>query len=232
MISSLVNRAFQLSAAAPVDGSIVEFGVYKGSGSLTMAKLAKRYFGTVPAMFGFDSFEGMPPTSTPLEHALASEWAEGTFADTSLESVQARLTEAGVAITLVKSVFSDLRPLAEYGVTRVRIAHIDADVYEGYRDALRLLTPHVGVGTVMLFDESIPPSDYRYQGVRLHGKRAVEEWERSTGANLHLVRFGWTVGLHVIVDEDYLRRYHSILERVRRDSPRESLVNLLQGIAR
>src|SRR5258708_7334491 len=212
MIAGLAERAFRLSAAAPVDGAIVEFGVYRGSGTLTMARLARRHLGAVPPIFCFDSFAGMPPTDVPLVRELAVEWGTGTFNDTSLEAVQARLEQAGVKATLVKGVFSTLKPLAEYGVGKVRVAHIDADIYEGYRDALRLLTPHVNVGTVIMFDESIPPSDHRYQGVRVHGKRAVEEWEQATGFNLHLIRFASTVALCVSVDESYLLRHDALID--------------------
>ncbi len=32
MIPAMTERAFELMAAAPVDGCLVEFGVYKGGG--------------------------------------------------------------------------------------------------------------------------------------------------------------------------------------------------------
>lgn len=168
----------------------------------------------------------MPATDVPLEGGCATDWAKGTFADTSLESVQARLKDEGIHATLTKGIFSDLKPLEQYGIDHVRFAHIDADIYEGYRDALRLITPYVQVGTVILFDESIPPTDYRYQSVRAHGKRALEEWEQTTGFNLHLIRFEWTVALCVIVDEAYLKQNAPMITKLRRDTLPESLKNL------
>ncbi len=228
MIASLAGRAFRLMAAAPVEGSLVEFGVYQGGGLSMMASLAKKHLGGVPPLFGFDTFAGMPTTEEPLEHALEAFWAPGTFADTSVEGVRARLRGDGVEATLVPAVFGDLPPLSELGVGNVRFAHIDADIYEGYRDALRLLTPHLGVGSVVLFDESWPPNEWRYQSVRDHGWRAVREWEDETGFNLHVVRFSWTGALNVIVDEDYLRRHWRAIDRARKDTIEESVRNIVR----
>jgi len=222
MISALTERAFKLMQIAPVAGDLVEFGVYKGGGISAIFRFARKYLDNIPPIYGFDSFGGMPPTNVPLESGCATDWASGTFADTSLENVQQRLQNEGIQANLTKGIFADLRPLDEYGIDKIRFAHIDADIYEGYRDALRLITPHVQIGTVILFDESIPSTDYRYQGVRFHGKRAVEEWENATGLNLHLIRFEWTVALCVIVDESYLKQYAPAIVRLRRNTLREA----------
>jgi hypothetical protein len=82
------------------------------------------------------------------------------------------------------------------------------------------------VGTVIIFDESVPPNDWRYQSVREHGQRAVREWENETRINLHLIRFEWTVALCVVVDEDYLRRHWRIIDRLRKDTISESVRNI------
>jgi len=224
--TALTERGFMLMAAAPVEGCMLEFGVYKGDGLIALARLARQYLPEMPPAYGFDSFEGMPPTSAPLEDGCAQDWAKGSFSDTSLETTQQRLQRHGVNAKLVKGLFGDLSPLAEYGIGKVRFAHIDADIYEGYRDALQLLTPHVQVGTVMLFDEIVPPTDYRYQSIRNHGRRAVQEWERATGFNLHLIRFEWTMALCVIVDRDYLKRYGRVITQIRRDIVQESTMNI------
>lgn len=226
MLKGPTERAFRLMEAVPVKGCIVEFGVYQGASLLYFAKLARQILHEVPPMYGFDSFEGMPPTQQSLEADLARDWAKGTFGDTSLEEVQGRLVREGARAKLVKGVFADLAPLQQYGIDRVRFAHVDADIYEGYRDALRLLTPHLQVGTVIIFDESVPPNDWRYQSVREHGQRAVREWENETRINLHLIRFEWTVALCVVVDEDYLRRHWRIIDRLRKDTISESVRNI------
>lgn len=201
-----------------------------GGGLSAIAQLARKYLPQLPPIYGFDSFEGMPPTDAPLDGIHAQDWTEGTFSDTSLEIVRQRLQNEGVQARFVKAVFADLLPLTEYGISKVRFVHIDADIYEGYRDALRLLTPHVQVGTVMLFDESVVPTDYLQQNIRFHGKRAVAEWEESTGFNLHMIRFESTVALCVIVDEAYLKSYAHVITRLRCDTVQESMKNIAKTV--
>jgi len=84
----------------------------------------------------------------------------------------------------------------------------------------------VQVGTVMLLDEVMPLTDARYQSMRMHGKRALAEWERATGLTLHLIRFESSAALYVIVDEPYLDRFADRIIRVRRDDVKESFVNI------
>jgi len=228
MHAGLALRAFKLMAAAPLGGCLVEFGVYKGDGLCMMAHLCRQYLGDPQPLYGFDSFAGMPRSDIPLSSGLGVDWAEGTFADTSVEAVQQRLTAKRIQATLVKGVFGSLLPLREYGIETVRFVHIDADIYEGYRDALHLLTPHVQVGTVLLFDESMPPTDHRRQGIREHGKRAVYEWEQTTGFNLHLIRFHETAVLCVLVDESYLERYARTIVPLKRDTVMDIVVDRVQ----
>jgi len=56
-----------------------------------MARAARRYLGHVPPLSGFYSFDGMLAIEVALDGALASDWAENTFLDTSLEGVRHQL---------------------------------------------------------------------------------------------------------------------------------------------
>ena len=198
MIIQIFDRAVRLMEKASVKGDFVEFGVYRGNGIVNITKLAKK-LGKIK-FYGFDSFSGMPPTDIPLKGNLAHDYREGSFSDISLDSVKKFLKDNNTEATLTKAVFKNLKPLSHYGIGKIRFAHIDADIYEGYRDALKLLTPHLQVGTVIVFDEFTAPSDYRYQGIRQHSVRAIREWEKKTKLNMHLIRFKYTVGLCVIGD--------------------------------
>jgi hypothetical protein len=184
----------------------------------------------VPPLYGFDTFEGMPPSNVVLEDSLAEFWAPGTFADTSLDSVRARLASEGLDATLIPGRFNQVGPLSNHGIDKVMLAHIDADIYEGYRDALDLLTPHLQTGSVLLFDESVPPTEWSFQSIRDHGQRAVREWESETGVNLHLIRFEWTVALCVVVDEEYLRLHWRVIDDLRKDNIPESLRNIAKKL--
>ena len=226
MIPALTQRAFRLLAAAPVPGAVTEFGVYQGGGLISLARTAEEILGHTPSLYGFDTFEGMPASEVVLTGLLARDWAKGTFSDTSIELVRSRLNAEGVRATLIQGRFSDIGTLARHGIDKVMLAHIDADIYEGYRDALELLTPHLQVGSVLLFDESIPPNEWSSQSIRDHGQRAVREWEATTRLNLHLIRFEWTIALCVIVDENYLRDHWRVIDDLRKDTVTESFKNI------
>ena len=230
MIPALTERAFRLLSAVPVPGAIIEFGVYKGDGLVSMARYAAQHLGKVPPLLGFDTFAGMPSSSVALDGILAADWGPGSFGDTSLAAVRERLARDRVTATLIPGEFKDVGSLAEHGVDRVMLAHIDADIYEGYRDALRLLTPHLQPGSAVLFDESVPPTEWSSQSVRDHGQRAVREWEQQSGLNLHMIRFEWTVALCVIVDENYLREHWRVIDDLRKDNITESFKNVVKKV--
>lgn len=230
MIPQLTDRAFKLLAAAPVPGAVTEFGVYQGGGLIAMAHSAQKYLGRVPDLYGFDTFQGIPASDVNLTGKTAEDWAPAMFGDTSLEQVEKRLADEGVKATLVANMFSDVGSLSEHGIESVMLAHIDADLYEGYRDALALLTPHLRVGSIVLCDESVPPTDSSMQSVRDHGQRALREWEEASGFNLHLIRFEWTIGLYVIVDDAYLDAHWRTIDDLRKDTPVESLKNIAKKV--
>jgi hypothetical protein len=173
MWEPFAHRAYKMLRDADLgsDLSCVEFGVYQGYGLLLMERYAKEY-GITADLFGFDTFEGMPETHQPLGGELDIDWAPGTFSDRSLDLVSLRVPEA----TLVKGLFSDLMPIENYGVDTVAFAHLDCDLYEGYRDALRLLIPHLVPGSILLLDEGGVHDGEGYENMRYHGATALREW--------------------------------------------------------
>ena len=54
-------------------------------------------------------------------------------------------------ITLVKGLFSETLP--KYSGPHIALLHIDADLYDSYKDALRYLWPKVSIGGIAAFDE-------------------------------------------------------------------------------
>ena len=223
----MIDLAFEIIRENPLPGVLCEFGVYRGDGLECIRRCRDNLrIGNCPVclrmcrvrvrdkvycngcgresimltsedtpIYGFDSFEGMPETSVTLADNHKIVWRPGGFSDTSVEAVRARVPEARI----IKAVFSDLRPLIEYGIERVRFARIDCDIYEGYRDALRLLTPCIAVGTVLLFDEGVAPDDPRYHdSIQDSGERAISEWQEESGWRLKIIESKWTELLTVV----------------------------------
>lgn len=144
-------------------GEIWEAGVYQGGSALFLKRLAKAHESPdAPVhMRLFDTFSGLPDTDTAKD--LHSK---GDFGDTSIEEVQ-RL----VGIDSFIEYHRGLVPESFVGLedSRVRLAHIDLDLYQGTRCALDFIFPRVVPGGVIVCD------DYGFiscPGVR----RAVDEF--------------------------------------------------------
>lgn len=144
-----------LAEVAPVDGDVAECGVASG-GSLAMLASLLRARGEERHLFGFDTWEGLPePGAEDLGAGSAA--ARGLFRDASVGSVRRTLRAHGFddgdvnrRVTLVRGRFADTLPRFD---GRLALVHIDADLYESYRDALTGLWPSLAPGGVVAFDE-------------------------------------------------------------------------------
>ncbi len=137
-----------------VPGNIIEFGVADGRSTRTLRRALGR---SDKRMFACDSFEGLPEK---FENAEA-----GTFA---CKPPRIR------GVEIVKGYFEEslTRELAAR-VGRVALASLDADLYSSTLCALNWLTPLLGTGSLLLFDE--------FLGEKESEKRAFEEWSLATG---------------------------------------------------
>jgi hypothetical protein len=164
--SQVLELAVQL--ARPVPGHIVEFGVWKGDSARVLrdelwrsavwdrAQRRKR-------IYACDSFAGLPEG---YEHLPAR-----TFA-TPVPTLR--------GVRIVDGYFeASLTPELAAEVGRVSLAHLDADLYGSTRCALDWLTPLVGAGTLLLFDE--------FAGEDPAEARAFGEWCRATGVRTVLL---------------------------------------------
>lgn len=195
----MIDTAFRYIASQPrppgPPGAVVEFGVWQGGGLEILDTYARRYLGDDVQVYGFDTFTGMPVTAVDLQDDHREAWRPGGYNDTSLAAVQTRVPRA----TLIAGEFRTLSRLADYGIRQVRLARIDCDLYEGYQDALRLLTPTLQPGSLLLFDEGVAPDDPRYHdSIAASGERAIREWEATGQWKLRTLEAAWTERLAVV----------------------------------
>ena len=158
-------------------GDYLEFGVCYGSSMACMHDaLVRTGTGTV-RLFGFDSFEGLPPEADHQDNQL---WSSGQLAS-SIEFARKLLTRRGVDWSktfLIKGWFKDtLTPdlVERHGIRHVGIAMIDCDIYTSARDSLAFVEPLIGDHAVFLFD------DWHAGGLaeqNLGEKRAFDEFLR------------------------------------------------------
>lgn len=164
--SQVLELAVQL--ARPIPGHIIEFGVWKGdsirvirdelwrSAIWDRAQRHKR-------IYACDSFAGLPDD---YEHLPA-----GTFA-TPVPTLR--------GVRIVKGSFdSALTADLAAEIGRISLAHFDADLFESTRRALDWLTPLIGAGTLLLFDE--------FAGEDPAEARAFDDWCQATGTRAVLL---------------------------------------------
>ena len=153
-----------VEASYKVPGNIVEFGVASGDSTRTISKTVRRLertqIGDSPKkVFACDSFEGMPEKYENLD--------VGYFAG---KPPRVR------GVEIVKGYFqTSLTPELAQRVGRVALASLDADLFSSTLCALTWLTPLLGKGSLLLFDE--------YLGGENAEKRAHEQWQQATGVH-------------------------------------------------
>lgn len=167
------NRMFNVISS--IEGDIVECGVGEGKTFLLLAFLIsndrKRR-----KLWGFDSFEGFPePTS---EDESFRKPKKGEWARVSPEDVIDLLRRVGIDKKLIeediiikKGFFR--QTLNSYQGNQISLLHIDADLYDSYKVALKELFPRVTERGVVLFDEYNEP---KWPGAT----KAVDEYFKGT----------------------------------------------------
>jgi O-methyltransferase len=135
--------------ALSLQGDFVEAGVYLGG----TARLLRSLIDTSPSrrrLHLFDTFMGMPETSTEHDHHRA-----GDFSDTSTEMVSNFVGREDWIYY-----HKGLIPQTFHGLESARIAlsHIDVDIYQSVLDCCEFLYPRTVPGGFLLFDDYGFPS--------------------------------------------------------------------------
>lgn len=151
-----------------VEGDFVEFGCYKGDTSLLFQEILVRsgVEKSVKKLWIYDSFEGLPEKGVQDESVMGVLFRGGELAVTKRE-VKQRFLKAGLPVPVIKKAwFADLTEadLPE----EIAFAFLDGDFYESIRDSLRLVTPRMSEGGVIVVHDYTNPA---LPGV----KRAVDE---------------------------------------------------------
>ncbi len=133
-----------------VPGDVVEFGVFEGKWLKVIAEINEA-IGLRRTLYGFDSFEGLPP---PGDADEGLGWEEGMY-EAPLEKVQNYLgTHERPYIKLIKGWFSDTTKLPEaQSIKQIAYARVDGDLYSSAVDTLAFLTGRLSDGSILVFDD-------------------------------------------------------------------------------
>lgn len=168
---------------ADLPGSIVECGVYRGAGLLAWAKLVEIFHpgDRLKKVIGFDNFAGFTAITDkdgperPERSKVTGGWNAAPYYSELLEHVdifhQDSFMPRAKRIELVAGNLeqSAMKYILDNPGLRISLLHLDVDVYEPTKAALKALYPHVMKGGIVIFDEYGAPE---WAGET----RAVEEY--------------------------------------------------------
>jgi O-methyltransferase len=151
------NILYQAAQASGyLEGCSAECGVYRGGGSVLIAKLfpTRRHY-------ALDTYEGFPDVFSTID-----VHKKDGFADVSTTEIE-QLFKAYANITMLKGPFSGSFPMIQEQA--FAFVHVDADLYLSTKECLEFFYPRILPGGIMLFDDYLIPDT---PGV----KQAVDEF--------------------------------------------------------
>jgi O-methyltransferase len=138
-----------------VPGDFVETGIWRGGACIMMAAVLAAHEDTERVVWGFDSFQGLPPPNQAEypkdrgdqlhrfpELAVCIECVIESFKRMGLWSEQVRL---------VKGWFKDTVPAA--GVEKIAVLRLDGDLYESTIQVLEGFYPRLSPGGFCIIDD-------------------------------------------------------------------------------
>jgi hypothetical protein len=150
----------------PIHGSIVECGVYAGSGLMTWAKLSSiiEPFNHNRKIVGFDTFEGFPSvTIEDVETGTQPQLKKGGVHGASIENVfeAVKIFDANRPLShipKIELVKGDVCVTAEEYLKNnphivVSMLYLDMDIYAPTKKALEVFLPKIPKGGLICFDE-------------------------------------------------------------------------------
>ena len=158
-------------------GSYLEFGVYNGTSMVCMKRALETLELHHVRMFGFDSFQGFPPSAAYEDEG---RWQPGRCYS-PLELTTAVLEAEGVdwrRLTLVPGWFSDTlndQTIRRHRIEKASVIMIDCDLYSSTKTALEFCAPLIKDEALILFDEWHARG---FEGKNLGERKAFEEFMR------------------------------------------------------
>lgn len=130
-----------------VSGAIIEVGVWRGgSGALMAARAAS--LGISDPVFLCDTWEGVVKTGH-----LDTYYKDGKHDDTSRALVEALVVRLGLDnVELLQGVFPE-ETGDRISDRRLRLCHVDVDVYQSAKDVFEWAWPRLSPGGVAVFDD-------------------------------------------------------------------------------
>ena len=149
-----------------IKGSIVECGVFSGSGLMAWSQLSAilEPMAFFRRIYGFDTFEGFPEVDDKDMHNKEnSRWVKGDLKDESYDDLmkcielfdQNRFLNQFPKTSLIKGDFTKTGELflKDNPHLIISLLYLDFDIYQPTKKALELFLPRMPKGSILAFDE-------------------------------------------------------------------------------
>jgi hypothetical protein len=153
-----------------LDGTLAEFGVYKGTSLTQIAK-----FFPDRTVHGFDSFVGLPVAWGGTEKGAGAFDIGAEPPELSVSNVEFHVGWFGDTVPAFAKQYSG--PFA--------FAHLDADLYSSTKTVFDNLSDWFVAGTIVVFDEY-----FGYHGWQRHEHKAFQEFLSRTGLSFEAIGLG------------------------------------------
>jgi O-methyltransferase len=176
----LVWRELEKVLHAGVPGDVVEFGCYAGTTSLFIRRLLdKQGQSAARAFHVYDSFEGLPPKTTPDLSPAGLEFTAGKLSVSKKEFIQEFRAAHLTPPVVHKGWFEQL---TDTDVPQnIAFAYLDGDFYESILSSLKLVWPHLSQGGAVLVD------DYNREALPGAAKAVQDYFKHLPKPRLHVV---------------------------------------------
>jgi len=136
-----------MESTLAVGGDIVEIGVWRGGSGCMMAH-KEQLIGGNAKIFLCDTFEGVVKATDEDSH-----YSGGEHEDTSVDHVQNLIENFDLKnVQILKGIFPD-DTANELTSERIRLLHVDVDVYQSASDIIDHLWDNVPSGGIVVFDD-------------------------------------------------------------------------------
>ncbi len=175
-----LRECCELTMRERIPGDFVETGIWRGGACIMMAAVLAAYGETERKVWGFDSFQGLPP---PNEDDYPADQGDQLHRfpqlAVSIQDVTENFRRIGLwtdQVRLVKGWFKDTVPVA--AVDKIAVLRLDGDLYESTIQVLNGFYPKLSPGGFCIID------DY---GAMLSCRAAVEDYRRDHGVTEPIV---------------------------------------------
>jgi len=152
-LASFLAKSELVKMTQNIPGHICEFGVFNGSGLLSLAKLLDLY-GTnnLKEVYGFDSFEGLTEINPEMDRDQEVGRYKGNLS-CLLEMI--KIHNLSDRVNLVQGYIEKSLPnfLNENNHKLFSLIYIDTDLYDSTKVILESLWPQISTGGIVALDE-------------------------------------------------------------------------------